>query len=341
MLTPQRNFSLQTLNTLAVPANADNYVAARNVAELRQALQEVQISKLPSIILGGGSNMVLPDRVHGWAIHISHSGKHIVRENDDFVWLEVAAGEDWHALVQYCLQHGYYGLENLSLIPGTVGAAPIQNIGAYGVELASVVDQVTVIERDSGKQHNMARDACEFAYRDSVFKGRYRDRYVICAVTFKLPKTPHIDIRYPALAQALADVDTGNITPQLVSDTVCCIRRQRLPDPATVPNAGSFFKNPIVTRAVAADLRVQYPSIVTFDVDNAHVKLAAAWLVDQAGWRGYSRDGVGVHHQQALVIVNPGKCSQRAILDLAGDIQRDVRRKFDIALAIEPIVYLK
>lgn len=338
-LSYQTHFSLQTLNTLAVPAWAERYVAVNDLDELHRALREVNASQLPAIILGGGSNVVLPEQVRGWVIQINSKGRQVVRQDNDFVWLEVAAGEDWDALVQYCLQSGYYGLENLSLIPGTVGAAPIQNIGAYGVELSSVVEQVLAVGRSTVEQRVFNCGECEFAYRDSVFKGRYRDRFAICAVTFKLRKTPRINITYPALATALADVDIADITPQLVSETVCRIRRQRLPDPRHVPNVGSFFKNPIVDRDQADALRQHHPGVVIFDVDDAHVKLAAASLVDLAGWRGYFHDGVGIHQQQALVIVNPGQCNQRAVLNLAEQIQQNVQQKFGIALEIEPVVY--
>jgi UDP-N-acetylmuramate dehydrogenase len=334
----QRNVDLQGLNTLAIAARAENYVAVTTIDELRQALQRANSHQWPVLLLGGGSNVVLPEYVRGLTIRIALEGIQLAKKEGDAVWITAGAGVVWHSLVQYALQHGYYGLENLSLIPGTVGAAPLQNIGAYGIELDTVFDNLQAIDRHSLHDVTLYREQCEFAYRHSIFKGDARHRFVITAVTFKLSTIPSINIRYPALAEAVAHIPAAQLTPQMISDTVCAVRRQKLPDPALVPNVGSFFKNPIVDKSFADDLKLREPQLVTYPVAVNSVKIAAGWLVDRAGWRGYLSGGVGVHSQQALVLINPGRCSSEKILALAAEIQRDVEKKFNVVLEIEPDV---
>lgn len=331
--------SLQAFNTLAVPSVAERYWRVSTTAELKEALRLARDSGMEAMILGGGSNVVLPERFEGLVIHMAIRGFKVVAEERDHVWLEAGAGEVWQDLVEYSLDHDFFGLENLSLIPGTVGAAPIQNIGAYGVELDSVFAGLKAVERESLKDVVFDRDACEFSYRDSVFKNRLKDTVVITSVTFKLNRKPQLNLSYAALREALADMDPATITPGRVSETVCRIRRSKLPDPSHIPNAGSFFKNPVVSLEQFKKLKNEYSDIVSYPVDDKRIKLAAAWLLDKAGWRGHSEGGVGMHVNQALVLVNPGHCSGERILQYAAKIQDDIQARFGITLEREPASY--
>ena len=333
------NFDLQHYNTLGVPVKTQVYVSVADETELVEALRYAGHEKLPLLILGGGSNIVLCDDFPGLVIHIRLHGKTLIAENSEFIWLRVAAGENWHELVEYCLDFHYWGLENLSLIPGSVGAAPIQNIGAYGVELKDVFEELTAIDIRSGLPVTFTKEACEFGYRDSIFKGRLRDQYVITAVTFKLRKQAQLVLSYPALRDALTSQPADSITPKTVSDIICAIRRSKLPDPAQVPNAGSFFKNPVIPVAHYERLRLQYPQLVAYPVDEQQVKLAAAWLIDHAGWRGQVCGPVAVHGQQALVLTNPGRAKGSAVVALAEKIQQSVWEKYGVALEPEPRFY--
>lgn len=331
--------SLQAFNTLAVPCMAAHYVRVGDRGQLIAALQRAQREQLRLLVLGGGSNVVLPESFDGLVIHMGIRGFEIVRQDDAHVWLRAGAGEVWQDLVEYALDRNYYGLENLSLIPGTVGAAPIQNIGAYGVELESVFSELEAVERQSLQVLTFDRNACEFNYRESAFKHQLKDRHVITSVTFKLSKSPRFNLSYAPLQEALQQTSSEQLSARLVSDTVCAIRRSKLPEPTQIPNAGSFFKNPIVSREQFESLAGRYPDIASYPVDAARVKIAAAWLLDKAGWRGNSEGGLGMHSKQALVLVNPGRCSGRQVLDYAGKIQEDILHRFGIALEREPVAY--
>lgn len=330
---------LQALNTLAVPSRAARYARVTNDARLQQALGFAQESKLPVLVLGGGSNVVLPQRFAGLVVHVAIKGIDVVAEDEEHVWIQAGAGEVWQDLVEYSLQKNCFGLENLSLIPGTVGAAPIQNIGAYGVELESVFETLTAIHRDSLQEHTFDAAACEFRYRDSVFKNRLRNATVITRVTLKLRKRALLNITYAPLQEALADVSAEQLTPRKVSDAVIAIRRSKLPDPAHIPNAGSFFKNPVVNTSQFDALRRLYPEIVSYPFGEDEVKLAAGWLLEKAGWRGHEQDGVGMHASQALVLVNPGRRQGEYILDYARRIQEDIAKRFGVTLEREPVAY--
>lgn len=332
-------FNLQAFNTFAVPASAHLYVKINSDEELLEALHVARQQAVPLLILGGGSNIVLCGDFPGLAIHICSRGKEVVAEDADFVWLRVAAGENWHALVEYTLEFHYWGLENLSLIPGTVGAAPIQNIGAYGVELKDVFAELTALEISSGLMVTFNADACVFGYRDSIFKQALKDKYVITSVTFKLRKQPKLVLDYPPLGEALAHLPAEAITPLAVSEAVCGIRRSKLPDPAAIPNAGSFFKNPVITQQRLYELRQRWPALVAYAVDDEHSKVAAGWLIDQLGWRGYNEGAVAVHKQQALVLTNVGKAGGEAILALASKISASVYGRYGIQLEREPRAY--
>lgn len=333
------HFNLQKFNTLAVPALAQYFVSVKTDDELREAFAFARTENLPLLLLGGGSNIVLRDDFPGLVVHIKSQGREVVDENDEFVWLKVAAGENWHQLVEYSLDNALYGLENLSLIPGSVGAAPIQNIGAYGVEIKELVAELSALNIRSGLSVTFTNESCQFGYRDSIFKQSLKDQYVITSVTFRLRKQPQINLTYPALRAAFAEVSTSEITPQQVSAAVIGIRQSKLPDPATIPNVGSFFKNPVIDQSRFDVLRRANPSMVSYPAANNQVKLAAGWLIDQAGWRGKEVGGAAVHDQQALVLTNPAKSLGREVLVLAGLIQQSIFEQFGIALEIEPRIY--
>ena len=332
------HFNLQNYNTLASPVCADFFVSVKDEAELMAALKFAKENNLPLLVLGGGSNIVLHDDFPGLAIHIQFMGKELVREDAEHVYIKAAAGENWSDFVDYCLDEQSWGLENLSLIPGNVGAAPIQNIGAYGVELKDVFSELTALEIKSGLSITFTAETCQFGYRDSVFKNALKDQFIITSVTFKLTKTPALKIHYPALRDALTNVSADKITPELVSQIVCDIRRSKLPDPKTIPNVGSFFKNPIVNTTTLAAIQQAFPNVVAYPVDENSVKLAAGWLIDRAGWKGFSQ-GAAVHEQQALVLTNPNRLRGSAVLEVAELIKASVLTKFGVELEQEPRNY--
>lgn len=330
-------FNLQKFNTLASPAIADFFVSASSEAELLDAIKFARERDLPMLVLGGGSNIVLHQDFHGLVIHISLLGKDLVREDEDFYYLRAAAGENWHELVEYSLDNHYWGLENLSLIPGSVGAAPIQNIGAYGVELKDVFSELAALDIKSGLSVTFTVDACQFGYRDSVFKQALLDQYIITSVTLKLRKQAQPILDYPALRQALAGYENP-ITPPDISEAVCDIRRSKLPDPQQIPNVGSFFKNPMVSESKLRQLLNEYPDLVFYPSHQGHFKLAAGWLIDRAGWKGFQGDAC-VHAQQALVLTNPHRRSGECILALAEQIHQSVAKLFGVGLEQEPRNY--
>lgn len=333
------HFDLQKFNTLAVPAIADWYVQVGSDQELIQVLSRAREEHWPLLVLGGGSNLVLRGDFPGLVIHQQTLGKTLVQERDDSVWMRVAAGENWHQLVEYSLAQGFYGLENLSLIPGSVGAAPIQNIGAYGVELKDVFAELSAIEIASGLSVNFTAESCQFSYRDSVFKQALKDKYIITSVTFKLSRQPQLVLDYPALREALGAIPADEITPELVSRAVIEIRQSKLPDPDEIPNVGSFFKNPVVSHAQFAVLKAEFPDVVAYPLGTVGVKLAAGWLIERAGWRGRSFAGAKVHSRQALVLTNPEHLPGQAVLELAAAISTDVKAQFGVQLDMEPRIY--
>ncbi len=335
---------LQTLNTLAIPARAACLARVDAVEKLAAVLSWLrQQRKLgvsqPLLVLGGGSNLVLSSSWPGLVLQMAIPGIEVVAENDEHVWLKVGAGESWHGLVEHCMKFHYWGLENLALIPGSVGAAPIQNIGAYGVELKDYFAELGAIEVESGLDVTFDKDACHFGYRDSVFKQALRDRYIITSVTFRLRKTPRVVCEYPALRDFFSERDIQHPSPQQVFKAVCAIRSSKLPSPGQLPNAGSFFKNPLVSAEQFESLQRQHEGLVGYSQADGQVKLAAGWLIDRAGWRGYRQGAVGVHEQQALVLVNPGQGTGRELLALAKLIQDDVKARYGVELEIEPRVY--
>lgn len=330
---------LQCLNTLAVPSRAAHYAHVADPAALQRALAFAKEHALGLLVLGGGSNVVLPQHFDGLVIQVAIKGIEAVAEDDEHIWIRAGAGEVWQDLVEYSLQRNLFGLENLSLIPGTVGAAPIQNIGAYGAELDSVFETLTAVDRKNQEEMSFGVDDCEFRYRDSVFKNRLRDALVITSVTLKLRKHAPLNVAYAPLQSALAGIPADQLTPRKVSDAVIAIRQSKLPDPAQIPNAGSFFKNPVVSRQQFDELRQRYPEIVSYPLGTGEVKLAAGWLLEKAGWRGHQQDGVGMHAKQALVLVNTGRRQGEVVLEYARLIQQNIAARFGVTLEREPVAY--
>tara|TARA_B110000116_G_scaffold247799_1_gene240402 strand:- start:150 stop:1166 length:1017 start_codon:yes stop_codon:yes gene_type:complete len=333
------NYNLQPFNTLGISAQAEFFTAVDNLQSLLNVISIAREKTLPLLLLGGGSNIVLTDDFPGIAIKLNLMGRELVKETDEFVWLRAGAGENWHELVNYCLSHHYWGLENLSLIPGCAGAAPIQNIGAYGVELKDVFCELEAVQISTGDKVVFDKDACQFGYRDSIFKGRFKDQFIITSITLKLCKTPRYSIAYPALATALKAIPEALLTPVDVSTAVCAIRRSKLPAVEEIPNAGSFFKNPLVSHKLYSTLQRSHPTMPAYDQGPIGVKLAAGWLIEQAGWKGKGLGGVLMHQHQALVLTNPKRASGTAVLKLAQAVCSSVVERFGIELEIEPRVY--
>ena len=331
--------SLKPYNTLKLQALAQSFVSASSLSELDAALDIARVEGLEVIALGEGSNVVFAGDQSALLLRIQSRGIELLDESDDTVTLRVAAGENWHQFVSWTLRQGYCGLENLALIPGTVGAAPMQNIGAYGVEVGNFIDRVHTRDVATGEGDDVGRTECAFGYRDSIFKGELKDKCVIAAVDFTLPREADPESAYPALRAHLDAMGIARPTQQEVFNAVVEIRRSKLPDPAVEPNAGSFFKNPVVSTARCAELRQRHPGMPHYPQADGSVKLAAAWLIEQCGWKGARRDGVGVHTEHALVLLNCGSDDGRELLSLAADIARDVSATFNIDLRIEPRVY--
>ncbi len=336
----QQQVSLRSCNTLALDQCADYFVCVETVAELEQAWAFAREQGIPVRVIGDGSNLVLSDDYRGLIIQNNLRGIELNEasgeEQDDKVIIKVAAGENWHNFVAHCLQQHWYGLENLALIPGRVGAAPIQNIGAYGVEIQQFVESVEAFDTELSKLVILDNSACGFTYRDSLFK-QQPGRYLITALNLRLSKRANINLSYQILADYFQGQDADNVTPQQVFAAVVEIRQQRLPNPAEQPNAGSFFKNPIVTAGHYQTLKEKYPDLVAYEFGDNY-KLAAGWLIDRAGWKGYREGDVGVFERQALVLMNHGNAKGADILQLAEKIAADVREKFSVELEIEPTI---
>ena len=331
------NFPLQSLNTMGITASAAAYVRITSTSQLQAALQEPALAGMPRLILGGGSNIVLTGDFPGAVLHMATRGMRLAQAAFDTILVTAAAGENWHAFVQWTLAQGVGGLENLSLIPGTVGAAPIQNIGAYGVEIKDVLHSVSVMHAGSGMVFDMGREACRFGYRDSIFKQAEGAGLIVLEVTFALPVPWQPNLRYAELAQAVAEQQLDNPTAQQVADTVIAIRRRKLPDPALIGNAGSFFKNPVVSAEQCAALLARFPALVHHAQPDGTEKLAAGWLIDQCGWKGKNLGPAGVYAKQALVLVNNGGARGADITGLAEAIRKDVEAKYGVVLSPEPV----
>lgn len=329
----RENVDLQALNTFGLKALARYFCRVDSEARLSQALDFAREHKLPLLLMGGGSNLLLRENFPGLVMQVALRGITHTLQDERSVRVHAASGENWHDFVQHCLSQGWYGLENLALIPGSVGAAPIQNIGAYGVEAGDFIECVDVVDIRTGERQTLNHEQCAFGYRDSVFKHSLRGRKLILGVTFRLWRTPQPNLRYAVLAQALSDKGAG---PQEIFDAVCAIRRSKLPDPAVLGNAGSFFKNPVLSAEHYARLQQTNPDIPGFPSDaGGPVKVPAAWLIEKAGWKGRSHGGAAVYEKQALVLVNRDHASARDVVELAQQIMTSVQQQFGVALEPE------
>ena len=287
------------------------------------------------LYLGGGSNILLTKNVEGFVLKNEIKGIEKIREDENYIYIKAGAGENWHQLVLYCINNNLAGIENLSLIPGNVGAAPMQNIGAYGVELKDVFYELEAFYLPENKLIKFSLKDCEFGYRESVFKRKFKDQFVILNVTYRLFKTPHFNTSYGAIEQELQAMGVQELNIQCISQAVINIRSSKLPDPAVIGNAGSFFKNPEIDSAQFELLKTSFPAIVGYALDNGHIKLAAGWLIEQCGWKGYRKGDAGCHAKQALVLVNYGDAKGSDILHLSEEIIASVQYKFHVLLERE------
>ena len=334
----QARVSLRALNTFGLPAVADYLVRVTREADVRQVVDHPQWGRARKFILGGGSNVVFTRDVERLVIKVEVMGRRVVQSSDSGVLIEVGAGESWAEVVAWTIEQGLGGLENLALIPGTVGAAPVQNIGAYGVELKDRFHSLDAVELVTGRTVTLDASACQFGYRDSVFKQHLAGKSVITRVRLHLPRPWKAELGYLDLERKMAE--TGNHAPdaQTIFEWVCAIRRAKLPDPAHIGNAGSFFKNPVVTEEQCRDIIGRDPHVVHYPMPDGTVKLAAGWLIDACGWKGKTIGGAGVYDKQALVLVNRGGATGAEVVTLARAIQESVYGRFGIRLEAEPVV---
>jgi len=326
--------SLKKYNTFGIEAFASEFCEVNSISDLARVLKENQEKKL--FILGGGSNMLLTQNVDAFVLHINNKGIEVVDENDDFVWVKGNAGEVWHEFVQYCIKHNYGGIENLSLIPGNVGATPIQNIGAYGVEIKDTFVSCEAMKIDTQEITTFDKTACKFGYRESVFKADLKNQYVIVSVVFKLTKKNHqLNTSYGDIDVELVNMGIKNPTIQEVSKAVIAIRESKLPNPKELGNSGSFFKNPIVPIEVYEKAKANYPDMPHYPVSETLVKVPAGWLIEQAGFKGKRFGDAGIHTKQALVLVNYGNATGNEIWNVAQNIQKTILEKYGISIEAE------
>lgn len=336
--TWQQQVSLKPFNTFGIDVKARYFVQAHSDAEVRAALLEAARLELPVLVIGGGSNLLLTGDIDALVLHMASRGRRLLSEEGDRVVVEAEAGEPWHEFVQWSLAQGCSGLENLSLIPGTVGAAPMQNVGAYGVEIKDVFAGLTALDRETGELKEFSLEECGFGYRDSLFK-RNPGRWLILRVRFALSRSLHAHLDYGPVRQRLHEQGVVEPTAQAISDAICSIRREKLPDPLELGNAGSFFKNPLVSAVLGEQLRARYPGVVAYPQADGQLKLAAGWLIEQAGWKGYRDGDAGVHRLQSLVLVNYGQASGAQLHALAQKIQADIFERYGVELEMEPNLY--
>lgn len=328
------NFSLKNYNTFGIEAKAKAFVAVQTEAELVAVLKKY--AKKEKFILGGGSNMLLTQDLNALVIHVDLKGKKIIAQNDDFTWVQSQAGENWHEFVLWTLEQNLGGLENLSLIPGNVGTTPIQNIGAYGVEIKDTFESCEAIEIETQKKVKFTNPECQFAYRESVFKNEMKDQFVITSVTFKLTKRNHkLTTSYGAIEAELALQQITNPTVKNVSDAVIAIRQSKLPDPKELGNSGSFFKNPIISKQDFEGIHQKFPLMPFYEISETEVKVPAGWLIEQAGFKGKRFGDAGIHKNQALVLVNYGQATGQEILTVAKTIQTTIQSLFSISIETE------
>lgn len=329
------NVSLREFNTFGIDVSARYLVAIDHERDLLKALVNAKDRALPLLVLGGGSNILFAQDYPGLILKNEILGKEVLKEDQDYVWVRVGAGENWHQVVLWAIDHGWGGIENLSLIPGTTGAAPMQNIGAYGVEICTIFSHLEAIRLDNGKVRKFEITECAFSYRYSAFKGPLKDQYMITRVVLRLRKRPTFNISYGAISQTLEDMGMQELSIRNISDAVINIRQSKLPDPRELGNAGSFFKNPIVSKEFYYNLKTEYANVPSYSTEENAIKIPAAWLIEQCNWKGFRDGAIGVHDKQALVLVNYGGAQGADLVKLSSEIQESVNSKFGIKLAPE------
>lgn len=333
-----QHISLKPYNTFGIDVTARKLVEVTSVEDLKEVLQKSYASDL--FILGGGSNMLLTRDVEQTVLHINLKGKRVIEEAEHEVLIEAMAGENWHQFVLYCIENDFGGIENLSLIPGNVGTAPIQNIGAYGVEIKDTFESCTALDVQTLELKTFNREECRFGYRDSIFKNEVKGRYIILSVRFRLTKKVHkLNTSYGSIDTFLEEKGIKDPGIKDISDAVINIRQSKLPDPKELGNSGSFFKNPVISKAEFEDLQQRYPGMPFYVLDEEQVKIPAGWLIDRAGFKGYREGDAGVHKKQALVLVNYGEATGQEILALSAKIQERISDMFDIVITPEVNIF--
>ena len=327
----QENISLQPYNTFGIDVSARFFVSIKSSNDLQEILSSRDIHS-SLLVLGGGSNVLLTKDYDGIVLKNDIPGIEVLNEDEDHYYIKAGAGENWHQFVMHCVNNNYAGLENLSLIPGNVGASPMQNIGAYGVEIKDVFHQLEAFDLKEKTTRVFGLEDCQFGYRDSVFKQHYKDSFIITSVTYRLGKAPVYNTSYGAIQQELERMGITELSIKAVSDAVINIRSSKLPDPKEVGNAGSFFKNPVITTRQFQELKNDYPGIVAFPAGDGYIKVAAGWLIEQCGWKGFRKGDAGCYPKQALVLVNYGSASGKEIYDLSASIIDSVQSRFGITL---------
>jgi len=335
MILKEHDINITAYNTFGITANAKYFTRVQSLDNLKEIILKNRQSRHKLWVLGGGSNVLLTQDVNAWVLKNEFKGIKKTDENKDFIWIEAYGGEDWHEFVMNSLQNKWYGLENLALIPGSVGASPIQNIGAYGVEVKDLISEVYAIDLNSGEEVIFKNRDCNFGYRNSIFKQELKGLVFIYKVVFKLKKSADINIAYKALKEELQNENISNPNPIDIANAVIKVRQSKLPDPAKIGNSGSFFKNPEIEKEAFQLLKNDYSEMPHYSGSNGKIKLAAGWLIDKAGWKGYRKGNVGVHKKQALVLVNYGGGSGKELFELSEKIIADVKTKFGITLARE------
>jgi UDP-N-acetylmuramate dehydrogenase len=331
----QENVSLKSYNTFSIDYSAKYFARFSNRTELEELLNGQLSAANHQLILGGGSNILLTKNFDGLVLKNEIEGIEIVKEDAEHFYIRVGAGENWHQFVMFCVNNNYAGVENLSLIPGNVGASPMQNIGAYGVEIKDVFYELEAFHMHDKTTLRFSLEDCAFGYRESVFKNKYKGQFVITSVTYRLSKQPKFNTSYGAIQQELEKMNVADLSIKAISQAVINIRSSKLPDPKEVGNAGSFFKNPQIVKQDLQELERMYPAIPSFSVDAEHVKVPAGWLIEQCGWKGYRKGDAGCYPKQALVLVNYGSATGKEIFELSEEILQSVKNKFGISLERE------
>jgi len=335
----ESNVSLKNFNTFGINVSCKLFSQTENEDHVRSVIQSSEFSNNTPLILGGGSNLLFTKNFDGIVLRNHIQGIEVIEDTEQHVLVKVGGGVVWHDFVLYCIEKGWHGVENLSLIPGNVGASPMQNIGAYGVEIKEVFHELEAIHLKTGEIHYFNNSDCQFGYRESIFKNNLKGEYLISRVVYKLFKKGDFTISYGAIEKQLEIMGVQELSAKSISDAVIAIRQSKLPDPKKIGNSGSFFKNPIVDKSSYNTIKSSFPDVVAYPAEKGFMKLAAGWLIEHAGWKGKTYGNYGVHKNQALVLVNYGGASGREIYDLSEEILNSIKEKFGVKLEREVNIY--